>query len=67
MAQWVKALAARSDERSSTPGTHMVGDNSLPLKGFSFLVLLSNSFSSELCDIGTKVVPKAVLEQMVSR
>lgn len=43
MAQWVKALAARSEEWSSTPGTHMVGDNSLPLKGFSFLVLLSNS------------------------
>lgn len=30
MARWVKALAARSDELSSTPGTHMVGDNSLP-------------------------------------
>lgn len=43
MAQWVKALAARSDEWNSTPGTHMVGDNSLPLKVFPFLVLLSNS------------------------
>ena len=30
MAQWVKALAAKLDDRSSTPGTHMVeGESSL--------------------------------------
>lgn len=71
MAQWVKALAAKSDElefnawnphgrRQLMPGSCLLclwG----PVKVFPLLNLLPNSFNSELCDIKAEVVPSADL------
>lgn len=47
MARWVKALAARSDELSSTPGTHMVGDNSLPFWFFFPTLSIQNDIEAK--------------------